>query len=123
MRIIAAWALAAVLVPAVMFSQYGRRTRGTTANPGAYNTPAVTFQGKLKALSKKELIIDVDGSGESLTFRVSGKTHFVKDGKDIKLKDVTLGTVVAVDANREPDLKFSALNVIVNPPKPKADAQ
>ena len=121
-RIIAVWTLAALLAPALMFSQgtYGRRTRGTsTINPGAYNGPAVTFQGNLKSLNKKELRIDVDSEEQSISFRISRKTHFLKDGKEIKPADVALGTIVAVDAARDPDQKFSALNVVVSPPKPK----
>jgi hypothetical protein len=124
--IIAACALTVLLAPALMFSQgtYGRRTRGANStNPGGYNGPAVTFQGHLKSLTKKELRIDADADGESITFRVSRKTHFLKDDKEIKLADVPLETIVAVDAVRDPDQKFSALNVIVSPPKPKPAAQ
>jgi hypothetical protein len=114
-----AWIIVGLLTPALMFSQYTRRPRGYPTNPSVYDGPAVTFQGNLKALSKKELRIDVDAEEQSLTFRVSKKTHFLKDGKEIKLADVPLGTLVAVDAMRDPDQKFSALNVVVNPPKPK----
>lgn len=125
-RIIVAWAIAALLTPALVFSQgnYGRR-RGpyATTNPGTYNVPAVTFQGNLKVLNKKELRIDVDSEEQSISFRVTKKTHFLKDGKEIKLADVSLGTIVAVDATRDPDLKFSALNVVVDPPKPKLAEQ
>jgi hypothetical protein len=125
-RIIAAWALAALLAPALLFSQgtYGRRTRTPNgSNPGVYDVPNVTFQGHLKALTKKELRIDVESEEQSITFRVTRKTHFMKDGKEIKLADVPLGTIVAVDASRDPDLKFSALNVVVSPPKPKSADQ
>jgi len=122
-RIIAACALAALLTPALLFSQYGygRRVPGSygTANPGGYSGPAVTFQGNLKMLGKKELRIEVASEEQGITFRVSRKTHFLKDGKEIKLADVKLGTVVAVDAIRDPDQKFSAMNVVVSPPQPK----
>ena len=54
----------ALLVPVLVFGQgtYGRRTRGanSTAGAGGYNGPAVTFEGNLKALTKKELRIDVE---------------------------------------------------------------
>ena len=126
-RIIAACVLAGLLTPALVFSQYGygRRTRGPIgANPNVTDLPAATFQGNLRAISKKELSIDVvDAEEQSLTFRVSRKTKFLKDGKEIKLKDVTPGIIVAVDATRDPDQKFSALNVIVDPPKPKPAEQ
>jgi len=124
-RIIAAWVVAATLTPALLFSQggYGRRTRGMgSSGPSIYDVPSVTFQGTLKALNKKELRINVESDQQSITFRVTRKTHFFKDGKEIKLADVKLETVVAVDATRDPDLKFSALNIDVAP-KPKQPAQ
>ena len=133
-RITAASALIAILLPALVLGQvYGRRTRGAnTTNVGPLGGPAVTFQGPLKALNKKEIRIDINtqegtpaanAEEQSLTFRVTHKTRFMKDGKEIKPADIALGTVVAVDAERDPDQKFSALNVIVNPPKPKPAEQ
>jgi hypothetical protein len=118
-RFVVAWALAVLLIPALMFSQYTRRRPYPGTNPSIYDVPAVTFTGNLKMINKKELRIDVDSEEQSLTFRVTKKTHFLKDGKEIKLADVNPGTLVAVDATRDPDQKFSALNVVVNPPKPK----
>jgi hypothetical protein len=124
-RTIAAWAIAALLTPALVFSQgnYGRRVPygpyGTT-NPGVNGVPAVTFQGHLKVLTKKELIIDADSKEQALVFRVTRKTHFFKDGKETKLSDIPVGTLVAVDAMRDPDQQFSALTVVVDPPKPKS---
>jgi hypothetical protein len=121
---IVAWSLTALLVPALLFGQYARRTRGMgPTNPSIYDVPAVTFEGHLKALNKKELRIDVEAQEQSLIFRVTRKTHFFKDGKEVKLADVALGTVVAVDATRDPDQKFSALNVVLDPPKPKPAEQ
>ncbi len=102
-RIAAIW-LVVVIAPVLMFSQYGRRTRGPlgSATPG-YEGPAATFRGNLRALTKKELRIDVvDAEEQSLTFRVSKKTRFLKDGKEIKRTDVPIGTIVAVDATRDP---------------------
>lgn len=118
-------AIVALLSPALLIGQYvPRRTRGVNPGaPGSIEVPAVTFQGKLKALSKKEMRIDAEAEQQSLTFRVTSKTHFFKDGKPIKLSDVNLETVVAVDAVRDPDQKLSALKVVVNPPKPKPAEQ
>ena len=57
--------------------------RTATATGGTYNGPAVTFHGTVKSLTKKEIIIDLDGAepdGEqTLTLRRSGKTKFFKD--------------------------------------------
>jgi hypothetical protein len=125
---IAAWALAALLTPALIFGQYGYGGRRVPygpngANPGVNGVPAVTFQGHVKVLTKKELIIDADSKEQALVFRVTRKTHFFKDSKEIKLADIPVGTLVAVDALRDPDTQFSALGVVVNPPKPKAADQ
>jgi len=93
-------------------------------NVPGMDLPAATFQGNLRAVTKKDLTIDVkDASDQSLTFRISHKTKFIKDGKEIKRSALEVGTLVAVDATRDPDQKFSALNVIVNPPKPKPAEQ
>jgi hypothetical protein len=121
--------LAALVLPVLSTAQvgYGRR-RGpvaATATSGPYDGPAVTFQGTVKSLSKKELTIDVDAEEQSLTFRVIKKTKFLKDGKEIKLADIAEGTHVSIDATREGDQKLSALNVMVAPPAKagaKADA-
>ncbi len=125
-RIITAWFVVALVAPTLMLGQYGygrRRYPTATATPGL-DVPAATFQGSLRSLNKKELRIDVVGADEeSLTFRVSKKTHFLKDGKEIKRSEVPVGIIVAVDATRDPDQKFSALSVVVSPPKPKTADQ
>lgn len=115
-----ACAFVSLLLPVLLLSQgsTGRRTRGTVgSSPGVYNVPSVTFQGRLKALTNKELRIDADTAEQSITFRVSRKTRFMKDGKPVKPATIAVGTVVSVDATRDPDLKFSALAVVVSPPK------
>jgi hypothetical protein len=109
--------------------QYPRR-RGpaaATANAGPYKGPAVTFHGTLKALTKKEIIVDLDKTEpsqdqESLTFRFSKKTKFQEKDQDIKPADIAVGTHIWVDATRDGDLKFSALNVLVAPAAAATDA-
>jgi hypothetical protein len=120
--------LLALLLPARMPAQYSRR-RGpasATANSGPYGGPAVTFNGTVKALTKKELTVDLDPAGpdaerQSLTFRVSKKTKFLKDDQPIKPSDIEVGTHISLDATREGDLKLSALNVMVAPPGKPGD--
>jgi hypothetical protein len=73
----------------------------------------------LKALTTKELIIDVD-SGEqtdkqSLTLRRSRKTKFFKSSKEIQPSEIPTGAHITLDATRDPDQKLSALNVTVAP--------
>jgi len=115
--------LLAILLPARSPAQYSRR-RGpvsATANSGPYNGPAVTFNGTLKALTKKELIVDLDPTDpgaerQSLTFRFSKKTKFLKDEQPIKPSDLEVGAHITLDATRDGDQKLSALNVMVAPP-------
>ena len=114
-------ALLAALLPAQ--GGYSRR-RGpvsATANSGPYSGPAVTFNGTVKVLTKKELIVDLDSTEpsaerQSLTFRLSKKTKFLKDDKEVKPSDIEVGTHITLDATRDGDLKLSALNVMVAPP-------
>ncbi len=114
--------LLALLLPARLPAQYSRR-RGpasATSNSGPYNGPAVTFNGTVKALTKKELTVDLDPTDpgaerQSLTFRLSKKTKFLKDDQPVKPSDIEVGTHIALDATRDGDLKLSALNVMVAP--------
>jgi len=116
--------LVALLLPALLPAQYSRRrTSSATANSGPYSGPAVTFNGTVKTLTKKELIVDLDPADpeaerQTLTFRLSKKTKFSKDDQSIALSDIAVGTHISLDATRDGDLKFSALNVMVAPGKP-----
>ncbi|MGA2135322.1 MAG: hypothetical protein ABSH50_23790 [Bryobacteraceae bacterium] len=104
-------------------AQYYPRRSGpvaATANAGPYKGPAVTFHGTVKALTKKEIIVDLDKAEaaqdqESMTFRLSKKTKIQEKDKDIKPADIAVGTHIWVDATRDGDLKFSAVNVMVAP--------
>ena len=116
-------ALLMLLLPGLSPAQYGSRRRGpasATANSGPYSGPAVTFHGTLKAMTKKELVVDLDATEpaeekQSLTFRFSKKTKFLKDDKEIKPADVAVGTHITLEATRDGDLKLSALDVTVAP--------
>jgi hypothetical protein len=111
--------LLGLFLPARLPAQYARRYPATaTANAAPYNGPAVTFNGTVKTLTKKEVIVDLDRADpgadpQSLTFRISKKTKFLKDDQPIKLSDVEVGTHISLDATRDGDLKLSALNVRV----------
>ena len=87
-----------------------------TATAGPYNGPAVTFNGTVKSMTKKEITIDLDAEQESLTLRRTGKTKFFKNDQEIKAADVAVGTHVTLDATRDGDSKLSALKVMVAPP-------
>ena len=106
-------------LPGNMPGQYVRRLPSTaTAQAGPYKGPAVSFNGTVKAITKKQIMVDVDrgdpaADAESLTFRLSKKTKFLKDAQPIKPEDIARGTHVSVEATRDGDNKFSALNVTV----------
>lgn len=117
--------LVALLLPALLPAQGGySRRRGpasATANSGPYSGPAVTFNGTLKALTRKELIVELDpaepsGEPQSLTFRLSRKTTFLKGDQPIKPSEIDVGAHIALDATRDGDLKLSAVAVRVAPP-------
>jgi hypothetical protein len=117
----------ALLLPARMPAQYARRLpSAATATAGPYNGPAVSFNGTVKTLTKKELIVDLDPADssadrQSLTFRVSRKTKFLKGDQPIQPSDIEVGTHISLDATRDGDQKFSALNVMLAVPAKPAD--
>jgi len=124
MRHIAILPVLLALMPALLPAQGGySRRRGpasATANSGPYSGPAVTFNGTVKALTKKELIVDLDSAEpseerQSLTFRLSKRTKFLKDDREVKPSDIEVGTHITLDATRDGDLKLSALNVMAAP--------
>ncbi|MGA2594615.1 MAG: hypothetical protein ABSH32_32350 [Bryobacteraceae bacterium] len=135
MRTIAIFAALLVLLPVLCPAQGGysrRRPSTATATAGPYTGPAVTFHGTLKALTKKELIMDLDAADrthdqaeqtedQSITFRVSRKTKFLKNDQEIKPADIPVGTHLTLDATRDGDLKLSALNVMVAVPPAKPE--
>ncbi|MGA3040042.1 MAG: hypothetical protein ABSF54_04540 [Bryobacteraceae bacterium] len=113
--------LLALFLPARLPAQYSRRPVRAATNAGPYGGPAVTFNGKVKALSKKELILDVDrpdpdAEPETVTFRVSKKTKFLKGDQPIKPSDINVGMHISLEATRDGDLKMSALNVMLAAP-------
>lgn len=62
---------------------------------------------------------DPDAERQSLTFRFSKKTKFLKGDQSIKPTDIEPGTHISLDATREGDLKLTAVNVFVAPASDK----
>ena len=116
-KIIVLATVAAMAFPAIMAAQYTRRACTATATGAPYEGPAATLHGTLKALTKKEITIEVDPD-QSLTIRRTRKTQFLKDGQPVKPSDIPLGTAVAVDTKQDPDLKLSALSLTIATAKP-----
>ena len=115
-----------MLLPAVLLSQYGsprvRRSGGAKANPApsSGNVPNPTFEGTLKLLNNKEIMLQLQ-SDQIVTIRRDRKTKFFENGKEIKASDIDLGTPLAIDVKEDLDLKPIAVKVMVKPaeaPKP-----
>lgn len=115
----------AVILPLRLPAQYTRRrTASATATPGPAGAPPVSFNGTVKSVNKKDLVLDLDppdpqAERQTLTFRFSRKTRFLKGDQVIKPSDIELGTHISLDAIREGDLKLTAVNVFVAPPPDK----
>src|SRR5579871_4093363 len=95
---------------------YSRRRSTATVQNGPSHDPAVTFYGKIKTITRKEITIDLDSEEQTLTMRRSGKTKFSHDGQEVKAVDIPAGAHVAIDAILEPDQKLAAFNVLLSPP-------
>ena len=95
-----------------------------TATTGPYAGPAVTFHGTVKAITKKEIVLDLDeaehSEERSLTLRRSGKTRFFDKDEEVKATDIPAGTPVTLDATRDGDMKLSALRGVVSRPPSKS---
>ena len=83
---------------------------------GAAPTP--TFEGTLKTLSNKEIVITLQ-SEQILEIRRDRKTKFFEYGKEIKPDKIAAGTPLAIDVKEDIDLHPLAVRVVVNPPSPK----
>lgn len=113
--------LLGMILPALLLAQggyYPRSRRGLapgTPNPGAYNVTG-SFRGKLKDLTKKEIMIETD-DGQIVSIHRSSKTKFLKGTQSIKASDIDIETPVTVDASEDVDLTLTARSVTVDTPK------
>jgi hypothetical protein len=125
--------LAAVLIPA-LYAQVpstGRQTRPARQRQQPQNktsdleTPAATFHGTVRSISKKEIVLDLP-EDQSIAFHISHKTKFLKDEKPVKPSAIAAGTVVTLDGKRDLLGNVEAVTVSVDtkpaakpgPPKP-----
>ena len=114
----------AILLPAVAWSQSGYpRTRRpvTKSNPAppSSGVPNPTFEGTLKMLTHKEIVLQLQ-SEQLLSIRRDRKTKFLEGEKEIKPESIAVGTPLEVDVKEDLDLKPMAVTVVVNPPPPKS---
>lgn len=118
LKMVRVLALLALVLPALVAQYYPRpRWVPGSPHPGAYDTVAGSFHGKLKELTNKEITIETEES-QLVSIHRSRKTKFLKGTQTIKPSDIDLGTMVTVDAHEEPaDLSLTALSVTVDTPK------
>ena len=106
--------------PAMLAAQGIYRTRRGmipgTGNPPSYKGVTGSFHGRLKELTKKEIMIQTEDD-QTVSIRRTGKTKFLKGNQPIKATDIDTETLVTVDASEDADLKLSAVDVIVDTPK------
>lgn len=117
----------AILLPVISSAQYpypypGARRSGGKANaaPPSGNQPTPTFEGTLKMLTKKEIVLQLQ-SDQIVTIRRDHKTKFIEKDKDVKPDNIEIGTALAIDVKEDLDLKPMAVRVVVNPPPPPAE--
>jgi hypothetical protein len=75
-------------------------------------TPLVSMRGTLRVLDKKQIIIDT-GDEQLVTFRRVKKTRFLKGAKEIPESEFHPGASVLIEASRERDGEFDAVNVFL----------
>ena len=107
-----------VVLPGLVFGQYGRPRRGrsmgtTNGIPGV--TPAVTFRGTLRSIDKKEIVLD-SGEDQLLHFKRTKKTKFLKGEKEIKPDDFPDEAAVVIEASRAMHGDLDAVNVFLGEP-------
>jgi hypothetical protein len=111
--------MTAALVAQGRYSRRGAGNSSTSPQP-TYKGLTATFHGKLKELTKKEIVI-LNDDDQTVSIRRNGKTKFLSnDGKEIKPTDLETETLITVDVSEDNDLKPTALKVTADPAqKPK----
>lgn len=96
----------------------GQKSRRGSQQPtdvaGAFNLPAVTFNGVLKELTSKVIILD-SGGDESVKIYRNHKTRFLKGGSLVDPKQIPVGTKLSLDVAKNPDGSLQAVNVMIAP--------
>src|SRR5438874_224625 len=81
--------------------------------------PTPTFEGTLKMMTRREIILQLQ-TDQTVPIRRDRKTKFFENGKEIKPESIAVGTPLAIDVREDLDLKPVAVRVVANPPPPKA---
>ena len=117
-RLCASWIVISLLLsPGPLLAQRSRSTTKTrpTGKIQDIPIPPVTMRGTLKQITKKEILMDA-ADDQIVTFRRVKKTRFLKGSKQLPESEFHPGAAIVVEANREPDGEFDALNVYLGEP-------
>jgi hypothetical protein len=87
------------------------RTPTAQQQPGE-TMPVVTFKGTFRMADKKQVLIGL-AENQTLSFRRSKKTKFLKGSKEIKPADIPSGSPVVVEATGLPPENLFAVNIVL----------
>ena len=93
----------AMLAESPVMAQSRRVRQSTSKAAGTDPSLAVavaTFNGTLKAVTKKEVTVDLD-SGNTVEFRLSKKTEFYLGEKKVALNDLATESTVKIEGNKD----------------------
>ena len=95
----------ALLVQGPVAAQSRRGGVRQSASKAAGTDPSLTaavatFNGTIKAISKKDITVDLD-SGNTVEFKLSKKTEFFVGEKKVTVKDLTPETLVKIEGNKD----------------------
>src|SRR6185437_1609577 len=74
------------------------------------SAPTVTAEGILRKIDAKNLTIEAEDT-RILTYKLSDKTKFLREGKEIKSSDLHLGDKIQVEARQDTEDYLYAVNV------------
>lgn len=113
-RAVAALILLVSTLPLAAQTRRGGGVPRQTSLPAANNTApdlVASFAGKVLISTKKQFTILIAEGEHELTFRLSGKTDFFDGAKKMKLEDLAVGDIVAVDAKRDAIGQLDAVHI------------
>jgi hypothetical protein len=101
-------------VPVSAQMRRGTRVAGTKATGADPNLGAVvaTFGGTLKSITKKDMAIEIE-NGNSVEFKVIGKTTYFVGDKQVKAKDIAVETPVTIEGKKDGFGVLTAMKVSV----------
>ena len=94
---------------------------GAGSRAGKLSDTAIgVFHGKLKELTKKEIVIENE-SKQIVSMRCSQKTQFLRNNEPIRPTDIDLDTSITVEAIENRSSSLVALNVSIDTSATKAN--